>query len=133
MTISITNQQTQKKLSDQDIKDWQHWISYSEKLKNLIIPKYTIDYRYSKRLDLHGKSITDAYSATCEFIIQQQLAGSKEIIIVTGKSGAISREFTSWLANIPQIATFIGIPDKRGEKFGSYRIFLKNQVKIGRS
>lgn len=48
------------------------------------------------RLDLHGLSVEDAYSATMDFL--NGATGS--VTVVTGQSGPIRREFPQWIERI---------------------------------
>jgi hypothetical protein len=46
------------------------------------------------RLDLHGLSVAEAHRQTLGII---EIVDAKGVVIVTGKSGAIRREFIRWL------------------------------------
>jgi DNA-nicking Smr family endonuclease len=75
------------------------------------------------RIDLHGLAINDAYHAVAEFVEHHQLLKTKKVIVVTGKSGIISKEFKSWLSGFKCVRKAEAIKDARGG-IGSYRLWI---------
>ena len=61
-------------------------------------------------LDLHGKTVQEAFDATNAFVKRARLAGLKEITIITGRGttgkALIKNEFEGWLEN-PNITPHI--------------------------
>lgn len=116
----------QRKLSERDEMDWNLYISKLEEEKVLLRP---IDppesNHFSRRLDLHGLSIHEAWVRFREFVDQHTALGSKSLVVITGRSGMISREFVKWCSRIPGIASYEAIETRNG-KAGSYRIKLRN-------
>ncbi len=71
-------------------------------------------------LDLHGLTLTQAHQKTMTFVRDAKLRGLKDVVIITGLSGKIKKEFPFWIENSPYI--------KRTEirsGGGAYKIFLK--------
>ena len=61
-------------------------------------------------LDLHGKTVQEAFDATNSFVKKARLAGLKEITIITGRGttgkALIKNEFLGWLEN-PKLSPHI--------------------------
>lgn len=114
-----------KNLSDDDKKVWNSYIKNIHTSTNF---EFNIDKRadvgLKKMLDLHNKTIQEAFYATRDFINEHYSVGSKNIKIVCGKGGKIADEFPDWCKNIPCIRNIKPIVDSKGE-CGSYMIFLK--------
>ena len=53
---------------------------------------------YPTILDLHGYSVNDAYFKTNNFIYENYIRNTKNITIITGKSGQIHKEFKVWIS-----------------------------------
>ena len=73
------------KLSDKDKKDWQNFISSSEKVENKdkdILIKRTVN---EKSIDLHGYTLEEANKKISDFINLCYFNGVKKINIITGK------------------------------------------------
>jgi dsDNA-specific endonuclease/ATPase MutS2 len=56
-----------------------------------------------KVLDLHGMTLNTAHSRTLAFIREAHRLGYKRVIIITGLSGEIRREFPMWIEDLPQV------------------------------
>ena len=73
-------------------------------------------------LDLHGLGKIDAYGRVQDFLYQQQAAGARHVMIITGKGrigdGVLRRELPHWLNDIslrPLVSAFAsGRPEKGG-------------------
>jgi Uncharacterized protein conserved in bacteria len=55
------------------------------------------------KLDLHGYQIAEAHRATAKFISDAVARNRPHIVIVTGKSGEIRREFPLWMEINPLV------------------------------
>ena len=51
------------------------------------------------KLDLHDKTLEEAYQKCQEFINEAYINNLKKVEIITGKSGSIRREFPFWAEN----------------------------------
>jgi DNA-nicking Smr family endonuclease len=81
----------------------------------------------SARLDLHGYKLDEAYAKTCEFIARCQRNQKRCVLIITGKSGNIKKEFSHWV-NSPEIADLVlsfTTASPRDGGSGAYYIYLR--------
>lgn len=80
-------------------------------------------------LDLHGKTIQEAFESTNAFIKKARRAGLKEITIITGRGttgkALIKNEFEGWLEN-PKISPHIRTHQWQS-KGGAIKITLKKK------
>ena len=76
-----------KKLSDKDKKDWQHFISSEEKVKNKDLFSFSLETNKNliKTIDLHGFSLENANRTISEFINQCFKTNVSKITVITGK------------------------------------------------
>ena len=76
-----------KKLSDKDKKDWQHFISSEEKVQNkdLSLSSLETNKNLIKTIDLHGFSLEDANRTIGEFINRCFKNNVSKITVITGK------------------------------------------------
>jgi len=76
-----------KKLSDKDKKDWQHFISSEEKVQNkdLSLSQMKTDKDLVKTIDLHGFSLENANRTIDEFINRCFKTNVSKITVITGK------------------------------------------------
>lgn len=51
-------------------------------------------------LDLHGYKIEDAYQEVKAFLSWHEQAATRSVIIITGKSGVIRKEFPFWMEHL---------------------------------
>lgn len=112
-------------LPETDLQTWNNYVSNLKDNPNLIT--YTDIYskkEISKKLDLHGHTIHNAWIIFKEFVEQHIVNGTKEITVITGRSGRISLEFTEWCRKMPQIHSYNPIHTRNG-KPGSFRLQLK--------
>ena len=119
----MAKQENSNLITTQDAVDWENWIEQSQSGAPITIPKYESTVAKSKRIDLHGMTVNDAYNAVCEFIEQHMQCNTPNIVIVTGKSGQIRDEFIGWLGKIKAVVRYHAIVDTRGG-VGSYRLYL---------
>ena len=84
---------------------------------------------YPNILDLHHKTVQEAYTSTQEFIRKHALLGTKNIQIITGKGhlgqGAIRSEFEGWL-DTPQFRKYISAQQWTNDK-GAMKLCLKKR------
>lgn len=71
-------------------------------------------------MDLHGDTVEAAYGRVRGGIAAARTVGRREIVVVTGRSGAIRAEFPTWAALNPDIRAIEGLPGG-----GAYRIHLR--------
>ena len=76
-----------KKLSDKDKKDWQHFISSEEKVQNkdLSLSSLETNKNIIKTIDLHGFSLENANRTIGEFINRCFKTNVSKITVITGK------------------------------------------------
>ena len=76
-----------KKLSDKDKKDWQHFISNEEKVQNkdLSLSSLESNKNLIKTIDLHGFSLENANRTISEFINKCFKTNVSKITVITGK------------------------------------------------
>ena len=76
-----------KKLSDKDKKDWQHFISSEEKVQNkdLSLSSLETNKNLIKTIDLHGFSLENANRTIGEFINRCFKINICKITVITGK------------------------------------------------
>ena len=76
-----------KKLSDKDKKDWQHFISSEEKVQNkdLSLSSLETNKNLIKTIDLHGFSLENANRTIGEFINRCFKTNVSTITVITGK------------------------------------------------
>ena len=72
---------------DQDKKDW---IDFTKKTKNVSVKeidliKINSEEKKIRKLDLHGRTLSEANDMVKKFIIESFENGNKKILIITGK------------------------------------------------
>lgn len=89
------------------VPDYELWFNYVNNFKNE-------NYKYSKNnflerkrnseeiLDLHGLTLEESYNIVKEFLITSKTRNITKIIVITGKSGIIRKEFPLWLENFKE-------------------------------
>lgn len=113
-------------LNDQDAKVWEQYCKNFDDNSWASTPKYSLETVLPGRLDLHGYTIHNAWVAFGEFIEQHHLAGTKTVVIVTGRSGQIAREFKEWCRRNQHIRRYLPIETRSG--VGSYRVELVQAI-----
>ena len=73
------------KISDQDKKDWQNFLSKKEKLPNKDLVKSNKENYKSSEIDLHGFTLDEANKKIEKFIVDSYENGFNKLRIVTGK------------------------------------------------
>ena len=75
-----------------------------------------------KSLDLHGLTLQKAFEATAGFLERSQKNGLKNVIIITGASGQIKREFEAWMT-LPKFKKLVQYYNPKNS--GSYEVKLR--------
>lgn len=75
---------------------------------------------YPSKLDLHGYTVNDAYYKTNDFIYENYIRNNKSIIVITGKSGQIHKEFKMWVSTNKYVKNIEILG-----KGGAYKILIK--------
>ena len=73
------------KISNKDKKDWENFLNNHEKLPNKDSEVQNKQLAKSKKLDLHGFSLSNANVAVEEFIYKAYKEKINKLIIITGK------------------------------------------------
>ena len=73
------------KISDQDKKDWQNFLSQKEKLPNKDLVQSNKKNYKSSEIDLHGLTLDEANKKIEKFILDSYENGFNKLRIVTGK------------------------------------------------
>ena len=73
------------KLSDKDKKDWQKFLSSSEKLQNKDVDEVNYQKASERSIDLHGYNLEEANKKISEFIENCYANKIKKINVITGK------------------------------------------------
>lgn len=113
-------------LNEEDARTWKDFISHLMGSPEPNIPTdiYQPRHHVSRRLDLHGFTVHRAWVEFRDFINEHHRSGTKEVLIITGRSGRISHEFTEWCRGLPSIRSYEPI-DTRNGRAGSYRVRLR--------
>lgn len=118
--------QMTKGLSKEDIETWNRFIENLERSEVAPPSRFIYgDQSLSRRLDLHGMTIHEAWLNLREFVDAHREQGNKEVVVITGRSGRISHEFTQWCRQLVSVHSYEPIETKSG-KVGSYRLRLRS-------
>jgi len=133
------------KISEKDKKDWENFISKSEKLPNKDLPQNKKIPFKIKSIDLHGYTLEQANKTIEDFVIKSYDEGINKLIVVTGKglhsenkkNPYVSKELSILKysvpdfieKNIPLMKKIIEIKDAKIEDGGSgaFYIYLKKK------
>jgi DNA-nicking Smr family endonuclease len=79
------------------------------------------------RLDLHGLTQEAAYAAIARFLARARTRGARVVLVITGKSGVLNRQFKSWLAHgeFRTLVSGVSTAHKRHGGAGAYYVLLK--------
>ena len=112
-------------LSENDAEIWRLYISNLKSSDDLIPCNHIYEQStMSRKLDLHGMAIHDAWLCLMEFTEKHRMSGTKEVVVITGRSGRIAREFTEWCRKLTHVRSYEPIETRSG-KVGSYRLRLR--------
>lgn len=91
-------------MSEEDKRLWERVCATVRKLGEKIHPTPTSKPLVPEAIphnprviDLHGKTVQEAYDATVDFLANTQF---KAVIVITGKSGQIRQEFPRWMEKL---------------------------------
>ena len=73
------------KISNKDKRDWENFITSSDKLEDKDHLKKDKTYIKTKSIDLHGFTLEEANKVVEQFINDSYLENIKKLIVVTGK------------------------------------------------
>lgn len=73
-------------------------------------------------LDLHGLTLVQAFDVTKRFLYHVRQHRVKNVVIITGRSGAICAEFPAWATAMPIVRSFEMLANG-----GSFRVLLKGR------
>jgi DNA-nicking Smr family endonuclease len=79
------------------------------------------------RLDLHGHTQDSAHRAVVRFLQRGQAMGARVVLVITGKSGILNRQFKLWLAQgeMKPLVSGVSAAHKRHGGAGAYYVLLK--------
>ena len=98
------------KISNKDKKDWENFISSSDKLQNKDQVNKDKVYLKIKSVDLHGYTIEEANKFIEKFINQSYLENVKKLIVITGKGLHSQNEKDPYLSKDLSILKY-SVPD----------------------
>ena len=98
------------KISNKDKKDWENFISSSDKLQNKDQVNKVKVYLKIKSVDLHGYTIEEANKFIEKFINQSYLENVKKLIVITGKGLHSQNEQDPYLSKDLSILKY-SVPD----------------------
>jgi len=76
------------------------------------------------RLDLHGHTQDQAYSALSHFLAAMQGPASRAVLIITGKSGVLRRQVPGWLNAPPNRARILSFTQARISDGGEGALYV---------
>jgi DNA-nicking Smr family endonuclease len=85
-------------MTEDDIRRWNRLAATVTPLANLPKSKKPASQKPQKRpcIDLHGLTVNEAHLRVMSFLDN---AGTEYVMIITGKSGIIRKEFPTWMEN----------------------------------
>ena len=138
-----------KKISDKDKKDWENFISNSEKIPNKdFFLRKNIRQEKIKKIDLHGFSLEEANKLVEKFIHKCFDESVTKIIVITGKglrsknvaNPYLSKNLSILKYSVPEfiennkslMKMIIETTDAKMEDGGggAFYIYLKNKFKL---
>jgi DNA-nicking Smr family endonuclease len=75
------------------------WDLFTRGLHSFVTRRSSVITRhvFSRTIDLHGMTVNEAHTTTRDYLKEASQRGEKSVMIITGRSGIIRREFPSWL------------------------------------
>ena len=114
-----------RKLNPDDIAVWDTFVKNVSPLGELVPNDYNPPSLYIAapltELDLHGLTLSEAHRYTMNFV---DGASGKYVMIITGLSGQIKKEFPHWFSNHKTVRK---IEEIHGG--GAYKIHFKKKLK----
>lgn len=99
-------------MKDEDIKLWQAYVNNIQPIKVARVQGFPEKRKTTRKkhirsvLDLHNYTVQEAYEAFNNFVRKHYDILSKNILIITGKSGVIKTEFPTWASDNKYIRSF---------------------------
>lgn len=97
----MTHQRNDRQITDEERKFWLRVMSLPLFINPVII-KQTREAAerstFNRQLDLHGYTVQDAWHKVNSYIDEAKRLGIMEVVVITGKSGDICKEFPSWVS-----------------------------------
>jgi DNA-nicking Smr family endonuclease len=99
-------------MKESDIKLWESFVSNIQPIKVSKVQNFTDKRKTTRKkhfpsvLDLHNFTIQDAYSAFNDFMRRHYDLMSRNVLIITGKSGVIKSEFSTWASENKYVRSF---------------------------
>ncbi len=91
----------------------------------------------TRRLDLHGMVLEDAYRAVRQFLERQQLMGVRQVWVITGKGtdgeGALRQDVPRWLRQWPELVRQVVEASHREGGAGALKVTLAQPPKMTRA
>jgi DNA-nicking Smr family endonuclease len=78
------------------------------------------------RLDLHGMKQDTAHRAVLRFLQRGRVMGARVVLVITGKSGVLNRQFKLWLGEgeLTALVSGVSTAHKRHGGAGAYYVLL---------
>jgi DNA-nicking Smr family endonuclease len=79
------------------------------------------------RLDLHGMTQEAAHGAAARFLVRARANGARVVLVITGKSGVLNKQFKLWLAQgeFRPLVSGVSAAHKRHGGGGAYYVLLR--------
>lgn len=79
------------------------------------------------RLDLHGLTQDAAHKALARFLSRARASGARVVLVITGKSGVLNREFKRWLSHgeLAPLVSGVSAAHKRHGGGGAFYVLLR--------
>lgn len=81
------------------------------------------------RLDLHGMTQAEAHRALLRFLIRARANEARMVLVITGKSGVLNRQFRPWLAQgeFASLVSGVSSAHKSHGGAGAFYVLLKRR------
>ena len=111
------------------MRDLHLWDIVKQRVRPLALGKGPHNHRrepdvFCETLDLHGLNLEQAHGRSNDFLAMAHRLGVPSVLVITGKSGQIAREFTVW-AELTGLVRRVE-PENGG---GAFRVHLRRGPK----
>jgi DNA-nicking Smr family endonuclease len=114
----------QHRLDPRDLRLWQWYTARLKDDRQYVPHKTAYSEADTRRLDLHGCTLHEAWQRFREFVEYHHLQGHSSVVVITGRSGQIAREFREWCRLMPVVRKYEPLGHNNGAP-GSFRVTLK--------